>query len=134
MTVPLHQAAASGNLPALQKELDSGVDINMPNEGELSVRSALIHQVSNCSYPSVRAEGWTALHHSIANGHLSASEVLLESGADANLHHFGTLLAFSCRQPLSRSPNETALPPLTHIVLSMQGSARRCMRPPSAMT
>ena len=134
MTVPLHQAAASGDLPALQTELGTGVDINMPNDGELSVRSALIHRVSHCFIPSVRAEGWTALHHSIANGHLSASELLLESGADANLHHFGMLLNFGYRQPLSRLPNKTALLLLTHVVLSMQGSARRCTRPPSAMT
>jgi ankyrin repeat protein len=92
VTVPLHQAAASGDLAALRTELDSGVNVNMPNEGELSVPGDPI-QVINC-WTLSRAEGWTALHHSIANGHLSTSEVLLESGADANQHHLGTLLAF----------------------------------------
>ena len=63
----------------------------------------------------MRAEGWTALHHSIANGHLSTSEVLLESGADANQHHLGTLPAFGSHQLFSRSFDETARAlPFTH--------------------
>jgi ankyrin repeat protein len=52
----------------------------------------------------VRSEGWTALHHAIANGHFSASEVLLESGANANRRHLGTLPAFTFHgaQPVLR--------------------------------
>ena len=56
MTAPIHRAAAKGDVEVLRLELDGGTDVDLANE-----------------------EGWTALHHSIAQGHLPASKLLLQS-------------------------------------------------------
>lgn len=99
VTVPLHRAAAEGDVPLLRQELDTGADVNLGNQGPPAALLSLSRFPDGSSCNGVllprldvcvaRTEGWTALHHSIAQGHLPASKVLLESGADANRKHLG---------------------------------------------
>jgi len=92
----LHEAAAEGNITALQDALQADQDIE--SRKDKWQESALHHASKHGKVESVRflldaeaevnaqtLHGYTSLHFAAENGHTNVVEVLLDSGADAGM-------------------------------------------------
>ncbi|KAJ3531214.1 hypothetical protein NM208_g8973 [Fusarium decemcellulare] len=86
--LPLHWAAENNNLEGLRLILEYLVD-NAATIGDRShlshndvVHSVLNRQYLNLGDDDTWADGTTALHVAVHNGHLACAELLLENGAD----------------------------------------------------
>ena len=81
----LLDAARSGDTTRMSEELAAGADV--------------------VQYAD--ANGWTPLHHAIAQGHISSGKLLLEAGVDANAKHHGALFILCLARVLGRQPLQT---------------------------
>lgn len=89
--LPIHNAAIAGNLEAIQKELDSGVDINVPVKG---------------------GDGWrrgsTALMWAARVGPIESVRFLLEKGADPKIGAWDGTTALMLAVASGKAPLERA--------------------------
>ena len=90
----IHEAAKEGNLNTVIQQLNTGADVNHPNEsgdtpltyaafmGHLEIVDLLIDQGAKVSAKGLG--GWTPLHLATQRGHKKISQLLIEKGADIN--------------------------------------------------
>ena len=90
----IHKAAFDGNIKALKRHLDSGVDANARSgsentplhaaayRGRTEVVELLVAHGADVNARDVR--GWIPLHQAVDQGHTQAAELLIAKGADVN--------------------------------------------------
>jgi len=90
----IHKAAFDGNIKAVKRHLDAGVDANAQTRsentplhaaayrGHTEVVELLIAYGANVNARDVR--GWIPLHAAVDQGHVKTSERLIAKGADLN--------------------------------------------------
>ena len=90
----IHKAAFDGNIKAVKRHLDAGVDANAQTRsentplhaaayrGHTEVVELLIAYGANVNARDMR--GWIPLHAAVDQGHVKTSERLIAKGADLN--------------------------------------------------
>ena len=91
---PLHDAAKSGDISAVEQFIGKGVDINVKGkndacplivaalEGQMAVANLLITR--DADVHARNKAGLTALHAAAYKGHADIAELLIAKGADIN--------------------------------------------------
>ena len=90
----IHKAAFDGNIKAVKRHLDAGVDANAQTrsentplhaasyQGHSDVVELLIANDADVNASDVR--GWIPLHAAVDQGHAAVAELLIVKGADLN--------------------------------------------------
>ena len=90
----IHKAAFDGNIKAVKRHLDAGVDANSKTRsantplhaaayrGHTEVVELLIAHGADVNARDVR--GWIPLHAAVDQGHVETGELLIAKGADLN--------------------------------------------------
>jgi len=90
----IHKAAFDGNIKAVKRHLDAGVDANVQTRsentplhaaayrGHTEVVELLIAHGADVNAADVR--GWIPLHQAVDQGHVETGELLIAKGADLN--------------------------------------------------
>ena len=90
----IHKAAFDGNIKAVRRHLDAGVDANTQTRsentplhaaayrGHTEVVELLVAHDADVNARDVR--GWIPLHQAVDQGHTAAAELLIAKGADVN--------------------------------------------------
>ena len=90
----IHKAAFDGNIKAVRRHLDAGVDANTQTRsentplhaaayrGHTEVVELLVAHDADVNARDVR--GWIPLHQAVDQGHTEAAELLIAKGADVN--------------------------------------------------
>ena len=90
----IHKAAFDGNIKAVRRHLDAGVDANTQTRsentplhaaayrGHTEVVELLVAHDADVNARDVR--GWIPLHQAVDQGHTEAADLLIAKGADVN--------------------------------------------------
>ena len=90
----IHKAAFDGNIKAVRRHLDAGVDANTQTRsentplhaaayrGRTEVVELLVAHGADVNARDVR--GWIPLHQAVDQGHTEAADLLIAKGADVN--------------------------------------------------
>ena len=90
----IHKAAFDGNIKAVRRHLDAGVDANTQTRsentplhaasyrGHAEVVELLVAHGADVNARDVR--GWIPLHQAVDRGHTEVAELLIAKGADVN--------------------------------------------------
>ena len=96
---PIHDAARTGNLNAVQTELDKGVDVNArDNDGWPPLHRAAwggykeiikLLLANGADVNAMDVGGWLPLHRAAWKGHKEVAELLITKGANVNAEDGG---------------------------------------------
>ena len=90
----IHKAAFDGNIKAVKRHLDAGVDANAQTRSENTPLHAAAYQghsdvvelliANDADVNASDVRGWIPLHAAVDQGHAAVAELLIVKGADLN--------------------------------------------------
>ena len=90
----IHKAAFDGNIKAVKRHLDAGVDANAQTRSENTPLHAAAYQghsdvvelliANDADVNASDLRGWIPLHAAVDQGHVEVAELLIVKGADVN--------------------------------------------------
>ena len=90
----IHKAAFDGNIKAVKRHLDAGVDANAQTRSENTPLHAAAYQghsdvvelliANDADVNASDLRGWIPLHAAVDQGHAAVAELLIVKGADLN--------------------------------------------------